>query len=100
MLAVDDMEGAPLPAIVVGGPLPSTSLVAADDMEIDIAPVTTAAFFPGKTSGPLIVVNRNTLATTTCRRPTRSGSATPTPTPPSGSPLQACWCVARRAWPT
>ena len=62
VLAVDDMEGAPLPAIVVGGPLPSTSLVADGDVEIDITPVTTAAFFPGKTSVPLVVVNRNALA--------------------------------------
>jgi putative ABC transport system permease protein len=62
VLEVDDMKGAPLPAIVVGGPLTTRSLTGADGVAIDITPVATADFFPGKTGVPLVVVNRNALA--------------------------------------
>jgi hypothetical protein len=62
VLEVDDMRGAPLPAIVVGGPVPSATLVADGDSAIDITPVATARFFPGKTAVPLVIVNRDALA--------------------------------------
>lgn len=62
VLAVDDMRGAPLPAVIVGGPVSGRAIRADDGVEVDITPVATAAFFPGKTSVPLVVVNRNALA--------------------------------------
>lgn len=61
VLMVDDMEGAPLPAIVVGGPLPSTDLTSYNNLPFEVQSVAEADFFPGKTSVPLIVVNREAL---------------------------------------
>lgn len=63
VLQVDDMEGAPLPAVLVGGRL--TDPVFTSDGEpvgVDLNIIATADWFPGKTGEPLIVVNRNALA--------------------------------------
>lgn len=62
VLDVDDMRGAPLPAIVVGGPVAARTLTGDDGVQIDINAVATVDFFPGKTSAPLVIVNRDALA--------------------------------------
>jgi putative ABC transport system permease protein len=62
VLEADDMRGAPLPAIVVGGPVAARTLTGDDGVRIDINAVATARFFPGKTSAPLVIVNRDALA--------------------------------------
>ncbi len=63
VLEVDDMEGAPLPAVLVGGRL--TAPVFTTDGEqvgVDLNIIATADSFPGKTGEPLLVVNRDALA--------------------------------------
>jgi len=63
VLQVDDMEGAPLPAVLVGGRLTAPVFTTdGDAVGVDLNIIATADSFPGKAGEPLLVVNREALA--------------------------------------
>jgi hypothetical protein len=53
----------PAPAIVIGGPLPDTRLESLIGRSLEVKPVATARWFPGRRNGAiLVVVDKKTLA--------------------------------------
>jgi hypothetical protein len=61
--AVGAAAEGPAPAIVIGGPLPDTRLESLIGRSLEVKPVATARWFPGRRNGAiLVVVDKKTLA--------------------------------------